>query len=71
MLDRGVEGGGGKGDGEGEGEGERGTVEGGARFRNWVLHIAHFTSGEDVQFREIVCGGVRSASVRGCCALRT
>ncbi len=40
-----------------------GTVEGGARFRNWVLHIAHFTSGEDVQFREIVCGRVHSQQV--------
>ncbi len=49
----------------GRGRGRRGggTVEGGARFRNWVLHIAHFTSGEDVQFREIVCGGVHSQQV--------
>ncbi len=69
MLDRG----GWRGEGErGRGRGRGvGTVEGGARFRSWVLHIAHFTSGEDVQFREIVCGRVHSQQVSGgCCALR-
>ncbi len=57
-------GGRGRGGGGGWGGGDS-TVEGGARFRNWVLYIAHFTSGEDVQFREIVCGGVHSQHVSG------